>query len=63
MLFEKFQDGRHGGHFGYRNGTVLAIPNLHVAIPPPKFQLNRNSSGGDVESEKLMTDDRRKAMA
>ena len=28
MSFEKFQDGRSGGHLGYRNGTVLAILNL-----------------------------------
>ena len=29
--FEDFQDGRHGGHLGYRNGMILAILNLHVA--------------------------------
>ena len=28
MLFEEFQDGRHGGHLGYQNGTILAILNL-----------------------------------
>ena len=27
MLFEEFQDGRHGGHLGYWNGKILAIPN------------------------------------
>ena len=25
MSFEEFQDGCHGGHLGYRNGTILAI--------------------------------------
>ena len=30
ISFEKFQDGRHGGHLGYRNGTILAILNLCV---------------------------------
>ena len=28
MLFEEFQDGCPGNHFGYRNGTILAILNL-----------------------------------
>ena len=28
MSFEEFQDGHHGGHFGYQNGTILAILNL-----------------------------------
>ena len=42
MLFEESQDGHHGGHLGYRNGTILAILNLHVAtMPPTKFQLNQ----------------------
>ena len=27
MSFEEFQDGRHGSHLGYRNGTILAILN------------------------------------
>ena len=27
MLFEEFQDGRHG-NLGYQNGTILAILNL-----------------------------------
>ena len=50
MSFEKFQDGRHGGHLGYQNGTILAILNLCVTVMPPiKFQLNRtNGLGGDV---------------
>ena len=25
MSFENFQDGRHGNHFGYRNGMILTI--------------------------------------
>ena len=28
MSFEEFQDGCSGGHFGYQNGTILAILNL-----------------------------------
>ena len=41
MSFEEFQDDRHGGHFGYRNGTILAILNLYnVPMPPIKFLLN-----------------------
>ena len=44
MSFEEFQDGRPGGHFGYWNGTILAILNLCVTVMPPiKFQLNRTS--------------------
>ena len=42
MSFEKFQDGRLGGHFGYRNGMILAFLNPCVTVMPPiKFQLNR----------------------
>ena len=50
MVFEEFQDGRHGGHLGYRNGTILAILNLCLTVMPPiKFQLNRTYGlGGDV---------------
>ena len=41
MSFEELQDGRHGGHLGYRNKTFLAILNSYVApVPPIKFQLN-----------------------
>ena len=41
MLFEEFQDGQHGGHLGYSNGTILEILNLYVApMPPIKFRLN-----------------------
>ena len=39
--FEYFLNGHCGGHLGFRNGTILAIPNLYVApISPIKFQLN-----------------------
>ena len=50
MSFEEFQDGRHGGHLGYWNGTILAILNLYVTVMPPiKFQLNPTYDlGGDV---------------
>ena len=54
MSFEEFQDGHHGILLGYRNETILAILNLHVAtISPTKFQLNPTyGSGGDVENVK-----------
>ena len=54
MSFEEFQYGRHGGHLGYWNKTILAILNLHVAtMPPTKFQLNPTyGSGGDVDNVK-----------
>ena len=50
MSFEEFQDGRHGGHLGYQNGTILAILNLYVTwMPNIKFQLNLTYGfGGDV---------------
>ena len=50
MSFEEFQDGRHGGHLGYWNGTVLAILNIYVtSMPPIKFRLNPiYGLGGDV---------------
>ena len=39
---------------GYRNGTILAILNLHVAtMPPTKFQHHpAYGSGGDVKNVK-----------
>ena len=52
MSFEEFQDD-HGCHLGYRNGTILAILNLHVAtMPPTKFQLNPTYGSGDVGNVK-----------
>ena len=46
MSFEEFQDGRPGGHLGYRNRTILAIVNLCVTVMPPiKFQLNWTGFG------------------
>ena len=49
-LFEEFQDGCHGGHLGYRNGTILVILNLYDApMPPIKFWLNPTYGlGGDI---------------
>ena len=46
MLFEEFQDGRHG----YWNRTILAILNLYVApMPPINFRLNLTYGfGGDI---------------
>ena len=54
MLFEEFQDGHHGGQLGYRNRTILAILNLHVAtMPPTKFELIPTyGSGEDVKNVK-----------
>ena len=54
MSFEEFQDGHHGGHPGYRNGTSLAILDLHAAtMPPIKFHLSLNYlSGEDVKNMK-----------
>ena len=50
MLFEEFQDGHHGGHLGYWNGTILAILNHCVTVMLPiKFWLNPTYGlGGDV---------------
>ena len=50
MSFEEFQDGRHRGHLGYWNRTILAILNLCVTVMLPiKFLLNPTYSfGGDV---------------
>ena len=53
MSFEEFQNGHHGSNLGYRNGTILAILNLHVAtMPHTKFQLNPTYASGDVENVK-----------
>ena len=42
MWFEDFQDGCHGGHLGYQNGTILAILNPNAAsMPSTKFLLHR----------------------
>ena len=50
MSFEEFQDVRHGGHLGYRNGTILAFLNLCVTVMLPiKIWLNPTYGlGGDV---------------
>ena len=34
LLLKEFHDECNGRHFGYRNGTVLAILNLNVAAMP-----------------------------
>ena len=42
MSFEEFQNGRPGGHIGYRNGMILANLNLCVTVMHPiKLQLNQ----------------------
>ena len=49
MSSEEFQDGRHHGHLGCWNGTILAILNLYVALMPPiKFRLNLTYGLEDV---------------
>ena len=37
MFLEEFQDGHPGGHFGYRDGRILAILNLCVTAIPSSF--------------------------
>ena len=47
MSLEEFQNGRHGGHLGYQNGTIIAILNLYVArMPSVKFMLNQTYGQG-----------------
>ena len=50
ILFEEFQDGHRGGYLGYRNRTILAIPNLcFIVMLPIMFWLNPTYClGGDV---------------
>ena len=51
MSFEEFQDGRHGGHLGQWNGTILAILNLCITVMPPiKFWLNQTYDLSNSES-------------
>ena len=39
--FKRILNGRHDGHLGYRNGTILTILNLCPTVKPPiKFQFN-----------------------
>ena len=41
MLSKQVQDGPRGSHLGYRNGAIIAILNLYVALMPPiKLRLN-----------------------
>ena len=52
MSFEEFQDGHHGSHLEYRNGTILAILNLYNApMPPIKFWLNLTYGLGEMSFE------------
>ena len=44
-----FQDGGHGGHLGFPNGTILAIFDLQVTLMlPTKYQVNWPRSVGGV---------------
>ena len=44
-----FQDGGHGGHLGFRIGTILAISDLQVTpMLPTKYQVNRPRGVGGV---------------
>ena len=43
-----FQDGRHGGHFGFTIGTILAIFDLQVtSMLPTKFRVNWPFGSGE----------------
>ena len=54
MWFKEFQDGRHGGHLGYRNETILAILNFYVTVMPPiKFRLNPTHGLGEMSFEEF----------
>ena len=46
MLFKDFQDGWHGCHFGYWNGMIFAILNLHVVPMPPTIWAQSNLGFG-----------------
>ena len=50
MSFEEFQDGRHDGHLGNWNGTILAILNLCVTMMLPiKFWFNPTYGLGEMK--------------
>ena len=53
MSFEEFQNGHHGGHLGYPNGTILAIPNLYVAPLPSSFGSIRRTIWEKMSSEQF----------
>ena len=56
MSFEELQNGRHGGHLGYRNGTILAILYFYISpMPPIKFQLSLTYGlwGGHLKNFKM----------
>ena len=54
MSFEEFQDGRHGGHLGYQNGTILAILTLCVTVMLPiKFWLNPTFAWEEMNFEEF----------
>ena len=45
----RFQDGGHGGHFGFRIGTILAIFDLQVTpMLPTKYRVNLPRGVGGV---------------
>ena len=51
MLFEGFQDGRRGGHLGYRNGRIFAILNLYVALMPAIVSAQSDMVSEDMSFE------------
>ena len=52
-LKKDFKDGGNGGHFGFRNGAILAIFYLQVTpMLPTNFQVNWPM----VQKKKLKTD-------
>ena len=46
-----FQDGCHGGHLGFPNGTILAIFDLQVTpMLPNKFGVNWPFGSGEAKN-------------
>ena len=63
MSFEEFQDGCHGGHLGYWNGTILAILHLcqcdasHQVLAQSNLRFGRCSlKNFKMESKKAILD-------
>ena len=54
MWFEDFQEGCHGGHLKYQNGTILALQNLHTAsMPSTEFPLHPTYCSKADNNERL----------
>ena len=56
MSFVDFQDGRYGGHLGYRHEIILANLNIHVApMPSTKFGLNLIAEQNDFNNSESLS--------